>query len=426
MSPPTEPSALDTLHEEFKSQNQESLASEHLFRSLVEPYDVQFKEYLVGKAYEALCNSSTPLQSPVIDEREHLVDSLEQLQKFTQYRNPEEARRYGQLASALSAKMGDEYCVRIYKVDASKLPSREILFSDIQSDVDTAKIIAKDSKRIIKRTTQLLAERGAKIAKDPGATAATIAAGVLINPYVLGGMIGWQLISNHKELWHHSKDFARLLRDDTPEGIAHLITFCIEAAVLHKASSSAVGVGVPQLKKIKSMLSECVSKATQEQSLALAAQASGVIIETPNVDMLRGMRDAAKLASSEQVAVASNVVKSTESIASEGFWSMPKGGVVINGRKYTEHALERMAPNTDAVCEELSKRALAKGLVPGTDKFRDYVRPRDIPPMVVEETINSVKPVPHADPNKVYYYGDDITVIANLNGDVITAYPKKN
>ncbi len=44
------------------------------------------------------------------------------------------------------------------------------------------------------------------------------------------------------------------------------------------------------------MLSECASKATQEQSLALAAQASGVIIETPNVDMLRGVRDAAKLA----------------------------------------------------------------------------------------------------------------------------------
>lgn len=36
---------------------------------------------------------------------------------------------------------------------------------------------------------------------------------------------------------------------------------------------------------------------------------------------------------------------------------MPRGGGSINGRKYSEHALERMAPDTIEVRAELTKRA---------------------------------------------------------------------
>lgn len=36
---------------------------------------------------------------------------------------------------------------------------------------------------------------------------------------------------------------------------------------------------------------------------------------------------------------------------------MPRGGGVIDGRKYSEHALERMAPDTVQVRAELTKRA---------------------------------------------------------------------
>ncbi len=164
------------------------------------------------------------------------------------------------------------------------------------------------------------------------------------------------------------------------------------------------------------MLSECASKATHKQSLALAAQASGVIIETPNVDMLRGVRDAAKIMSekgksgtvlrrAEEFAtdlgllktehqLNTAAVKVAEPIDTFSGWYMPKGGTVINGRKYTEHALERMAPKTDAVRDELSKRAFAKGLVPGTGDFKRYVNPRETSSEVVDKIIKSTQPVP--------------------------------
>lgn len=103
---------------------------------------------------------------------------------------------------------------------------------------------------------------------------------------------------------------------------------------------------------------------------------------------------------------------------------MPKGGATIGGRKYSEHALERMAPNTIQVRAELEKRALAKGLKPGTKAYKNFVDPRNIPPMVVEDTIRNVRPVPGNKPGTLKYEGKDVTVIANEKGDVITVIPK--
>ncbi|CAH1190388.1 hypothetical protein PAECIP111893_00307 [Paenibacillus plantiphilus] len=72
-------------------------------------------------------------------------------------------------------------------------------------------------------------------------------------------------------------------------------------------------------------------------------------------------------------------------------WSMARGGDTINGRKYSEHALERMAPNTIEVRAELTTRAKqsaqSKGLIPGTKEYNDYIKKyvdsRGFPPMVM-------------------------------------------
>lgn len=38
-------------------------------------------------------------------------------------------------------------------------------------------------------------------------------------------------------------------------------------------------------------------------------------------------------------------------------WNMVEGGGTINGREYSQHAMERMAPDTPQVRAELSRRA---------------------------------------------------------------------
>ncbi|KZD59727.1 hypothetical protein P9X13_10545 [Bacillus cereus] len=57
---------------------------------------------------------------------------------------------------------------------------------------------------------------------------------------------------------------------------------------------------------------------------------------------------------------------------------MPRGGGVIDGRKYTEHALERMAPDTIQVRAELTKRAREraerKGYTFGLDKYMEELK----------------------------------------------------
>jgi hypothetical protein len=75
------------------------------------------------------------------------------------------------------------------------------------------------------------------------------------------------------------------------------------------------------------------------------------------------------------------------------------GGMMINGRWYTEHALERMAPDTPQIRAELRTRAArrleALGISPGSaayeqclNKALSKIEPRGIPPSVVEAEIS--------------------------------------
>ena len=99
-------------------------------------------------------------------------------------------------------------------------------------------------------------------------------------------------------------------------------------------------------------------------------------------------------------------------------WVPPEGGggATINGRWFTEHALERMAPTTPQVMAELEARALARaeaaGLRTGTPEFAEWwakygPAPRGVPPSVVEAEILS--------PGST-----SVRVITKANGDVVT------
>jgi len=72
------------------------------------------------------------------------------------------------------------------------------------------------------------------------------------------------------------------------------------------------------------------------------------------------------------------------------------------------------------------KRAIAKGYVPGSDDFIDFVngevQPRGIPPMVVEDVIRNSPSVPGARPGTFEHVLNRVKVVVNAAGDVITVY----
>ncbi|NLZ49192.1 MAG: transposase, partial [Clostridiales bacterium] len=113
-------------------------------------------------------------------------------------------------------------------------------------------------------------------------------------------------------------------------------------------------------------------------------------------------------------------------------WDMSVGRGNINGRRYSQHAMERMAPNTPEVKAELYQRATKiakeKGLAPQTKEYSifidKYVDPRNIPPSVIEDAIKNTKPIPGNGPSTFVHATDSVKVITNGNGDVITVIPK--
>ena len=124
--------------------------------------------------------------------------------------------------------------------------------------------------------------------------------------------------------------------------------------------------------------------------------------------------------------------KAVESGSNTGIWDMTEGGGVINGREYSQHAMERMAPDTPTVRAELSKRAekaaQQKGLEVGTKEYYEYctkyVDQRNIPPSVIEDAISSSKAIPGNRPDTFIHETLDVKVVINSNGKVITVIPK--
>ena len=113
-------------------------------------------------------------------------------------------------------------------------------------------------------------------------------------------------------------------------------------------------------------------------------------------------------------------------------WSLNKNGATINGRKYSGHALERMAPDTPDIRAQLHTRAQeiakGKGYVPGTREYSDfikkYVQPRNVPPSVIEDALKNGVKTAGNQINTWKFETGDVTVIINDLGDVITVIPK--
>ena len=128
----------------------------------------------------------------------------------------------------------------------------------------------------------------------------------------------------------------------------------------------------------------------------------------------------------------SAVVKGSNNGGSDVGWSMPQGGGIINGREYSQHALERMAPDTPMVRAELSRRAehiaSEKGLHVGTlehyEFCRKYTDPRNIPPSIIEDAILNSPPIPGHSAGTFVHQTADVTVNVNETGKVITVMPR--
>lgn len=111
---------------------------------------------------------------------------------------------------------------------------------------------------------------------------------------------------------------------------------------------------------------------------------------------------------------------------------MAEGGSTINERWYSQHALERMAPDTPAVRAELNSRAIqsakSQGLQPGTKAYSNFidkcVDPRGIPPTVIEDAVKNGRRTAGNSSGTWVYKTQDVTVITNNTGGVVTVIPR--
>ncbi|HEV2601058.1 MAG TPA: hypothetical protein VGT41_02050 [Candidatus Babeliales bacterium] len=93
---------------------------------------------------------------------------------------------------------------------------------------------------------------------------------------------------------------------------------------------------------------------------------------------------------------------------------------IIDGRLYTKHAVERMAPDITSVRLELERRALALGYPYGSSEFIKYITPRGISPKTVERVIKKGKCIAGKRAMTKQYEYKGIRVITNQEGTVIT------
>lgn len=132
--------------------------------------------------------------------------------------------------------------------------------------------------------------------------------------------------------------------------------------------------------------------------------------------------------------------ETAKSLGNVETWWIREEGQIIYGRKYGKHALERMAPNTPEVRHVLEQRYMkmnpckwevgTKEFKKWSDGLSNYVQPRNIPAMVVEDVIMHEPRLPNIE-NGVKCadkwrhsrkISDDsmLHVIVNAAGDVIT------
>lgn len=186
------------------------------------------------------------------------------------------------------------------------------------------------------------------------------------------------------------------------------------------------------------------------EGLSKVEKVAGHADDVANLEKLSEAEELAKAANgAEEVSKLDNTAKTVDNVAEgagdlanttgksitksgKGVWDMPEGGGTINGREYSQHALERMAPDTPSVRAKLSRRAEklaeSKGLKVGTPEHyqfcQKYVDPRNIPPSVIEDAISNTTAVPGHTAGTFVHQTADVTVIVNETGKVVTVIPK--
>lgn len=223
-----------------------------------------------------------------------------------------------------------------------------------------------------------------------------------------------------------SKAMNNMTRDDV---IRELVAAGIEGYSIGKIAKAAkiftkvsgerlLGLSFDEVSKARIINSMQVTENASEllnQNRAIKAQALAQSIEVEGVEVFEGSTGR----------IESNVRNNNISAFSEMFdstWDMPEQGKMINGRFYTRHALERMAPKTSEVVKELERRAIEKGHLPGSKEYKSYIDPRGIPPIVIEDAINNGQCTSGTYPWTWNYETDSVRVIVNEYGDVITVH----
>ena len=167
----------------------------------------------------------------------------------------------------------------------------------------------------------------------------------------------------------------------------------------------------------------------QSLEAGLEAATNEAIAQTKNIDEDNDMVDSHDEA---ETVVADEQQNDTAVVVGSG-WDMSRGGAEINGIQYSEHALERMAPNTQEVRGELyaraQQRAVAANLSPGTVEYQIFINkqinPRGIPPLVIEDAIKNIPAIRGKYPDTFIHQSADVTVIVNGDGKVITVIPRR-
>lgn len=119
------------------------------------------------------------------------------------------------------------------------------------------------------------------------------------------------------------------------------------------------------------------------------------------------------------LATAENIFnKAAQATDSIGNWDMPSNGWIIGGRLFTQRALERMAPCTHRMREELRTRAHRNGLVSGP-QYDDFIQSLGISPKQVAEVLGTGTWTPNIRESRNVFRTNTLFVFTNPRGDVL-------
>ncbi|OHS93469.1 hypothetical protein TRFO_40258 [Tritrichomonas foetus] len=243
---------------------------------------------------------------------------------------------------------------------------------------------------------------------------------------------------------------------------------------LYDLTDITLSLGVSSVEKLgKKAVDSAAKEAAQETSRIVAKEVTKDVSKDVSKEVTKevtkevskatgtGTKSLTKLAESELAKVASGKIplqqfcktqpvflppEVTNSLSKgQSSWWIYKDGMMFNGRKYSGHALERMAPDCEIVKKVLQERydEICQACKASGKTFKDwksYYQPRGISPNVVEDIIKNSKPldnyelvngtlVKSADKirHAVKYKGKGRTkgiavILDKVTGDVVTIY----